>query len=295
MSSIYKTTVADEYVKVKSVAVCQQELLETARRLNQMGKQFERFMSIQLQQLEMAIDGFQREREAWHRQRDRELNELEQRKSLKSNDSGNENSSPEMNRKERSLENIEANGDATAPLRMIIAPGSATAMQIGLLLFEISKFNHELGGSGIRFDVSRTCLTTSGRKSQRSAMIGLEAFSFAPLLSYDGAPTYQLQLWNRFKSDILMSSLADAKLQKEFAKTVDAPRDHELRSMAFEATRRAENANARCDAVSEVHNLRFYSQAKIQNPTRQQIQRVEEVVSFLKRECGLRIHVSLVW
>ncbi len=284
--------------KPEAVVLSRQELLELTRQLDHMGKRFERFMSMQLQQLEIAIDDFDREREAWRRYCDRAEKKTEDRSQIAANltlDPYLER--PDVSSRQKKQSYVPSN-DATAPLRMLIHPGKATAMQIGLLLFEISKFNRELKGGGVRFDVSGARIPRKKLKSKNAnngSILSFEAFSYVPLLAYDGTPTQQLQSWDQFKSEILLSSLTDQKLQKEFKKSIDAKRDHESRELAFEATRRAENAISKCDITQERSTSGFFSSKKTKFPASQQLQRVEDVARYLKKECALRIHLALVW
>lgn len=282
----------------ETTILSRQELLELTRQLDHMGRRFERFMSMQLQQLEVAINDFDRERDAWRRHRRLEEQKTESRSQTASeviSDRFMGDSSLSPRNKEQSHV---PSSDASAPLRMFIRPGKATAMQIGLLLFEISKFNRELRGGGVRFDVSDSRISKKNMKNSNTkneAILSFEAFSCVPLLAYDGTPTQQLTSWDQFKSEILLSSLIDQKLQKEFRKSVETKRAHESRTLAFEATRRAENAISKCDISQERSTTGFFSSKKTKYPANQQLQRVEDVARYLKKECGLRIHLALVW
>ena len=282
----------------EKAVLSQQELLELTRQLDHLGRRFERFMSMQLQQLEVAINDFHRERDAWSRQRRFEEQQNETRSQAESMaNSDTVLIDPDFLTQKKKPSHVPA-GDASAPLRMLIRPGTATAMQMGLLLFEISKFNRELRGGGVRFDVSGARISKEIKKNEHvnhSVIIGFEAFSCVPLLAYDGPPTQQLKNWDQFKSEILLSSLIDQKLQKEFRKCIETNRDHESRELALEATRRADNANSKCDLSQERSTTGFFTSKKTKFPANQQIQRVEDVARYLKNECGLRIHLALVW
>ncbi len=275
-----------------------QELLDLTRQLDHMGKRIERFMSMQLQQLEIAIDDFNREREAWRRHRDREGKGLEGRSRTTHEVIADPFLEKTGSSSRTGKQSYVPTNDATAPLRMMIRPGKASAMQIGLLLFEISKFNRELKGGGVRFDMSGTRISRKNAKktpANNDSILSFEAFSYVPLLAYDGTPTQQLKSWDQFKSEVLLSSLIDQKLQKEFKKSVETKRDHESRELALEATRRAENANSKCDITQERSTSGFFTSKKNKYPANQQLQRVEDVARYLNKECGLRIHLALVW
>lgn len=270
----------------------QEELLDNARNLDHHGKRFERFMSMQLQKLEIAIDQFEREKEAWRRQKDRELKDLNSKKPRASSN----NVQPIAASQETQTQTNEATSKSTAPLLLLVQPGEVSAMQLGLLLFEISKMNREFGGGGVRFEVSSVKLPKrSGKRRQACPIIGIEAFSFVPLMSYDGSPTRELESWEVFKSKLLMSSLLDANLLKAFKKSVAAPRDHDSVAMAHESTLRAEHANTKCDASSVGRYESFLSSKKGQHPKQQQLQRIEDVFRYLNQEYQLRMHLSLVW
>lgn len=271
----------------------QAELLDNARNLDHYGKRFERFMSMQLQKLEIAIDQFEREKDAWRRQRDRELSELNSKRSTVP--AAPSHPLPASISKETKVRGQEAS-KSTAPLLLLVQPGEVSAMQLGLLLFEISKMNREFGGGGVRFEVSSVKLPKRiGMRGEVSPIIGIEAFSFVPLLSYDGSPTRELDSWEIFKSKLLMSSLLDAGLLKNFKKASVAPRDHESVAMANESTLRAEHANTKCESNSDSRYEGFFAYKSDQHPKQQQLQRVEDVFRYLHHEYGLRMHLSLVW
>ncbi len=298
------TSMLTEDLDMEDLALYRQELLEVARRLDQTGKRVERFMSMQLQQLEIAIDDFNREREAWRRQRDREAEELKVHKGTATvlQESAHEGSSaiqehigaPSLKKNA----NLDENGSATSPLCLRIHPNKATAMQVGLLLFEISKLNREFGGGGVRYEVIevRTSKVTPDVAHPTSNVyIAIEAFSLAPLVAYDGTPSSQVQAWQRFKSEVVMSSLTDKTLDKDFKKTVKIARDHDVAAFAFEATRRAENANNKCDSTQKDLPRGFKPRKPVKGTSSQQLKRVEEIVRYLKNECELKMHVSLLW
>ena len=282
------------------------ELLEYARSLDYLGKRFERFVSIQLQQLEVAIDDFQRERSAWQRQRERELERIREQGS-KDSDGRVETIASTTSLvdsvgfilDDNSEDSGELPGSASAPLKMYLLPGNASSLQIGLVLFEISKYNRELGGGGVRFEVgtprvARKPVFGEIAVDEPNAILCLEVFSCTPLLTYDGRATRHLQRWEHFKTEILMSSMIDQKLWKQYDKGHDVPREHYIREMALEATRRAEVANSKVDTVDDRLVRRFKPAGQESTATNQQLQRVEQVVGFLQKDCRLRLHLSLV-
>lgn len=274
------------------------ELLDKARHLDHFGKRFEKYMSMQLQRLEMAMDRFEREKEAWQRQRQRELAEIADSRPVDPI-SSSPTTAPKTESSSHS-QNVgvsqEQTGNSTAPLLALIEPGEVSAMQLGLLLFEVSKMNREFGGGGVRFEVNAVRLSKrTNLRGKLQPIIGIEAFSAVPLLNYDSSPTRELVAWEVFKSKILMSSLIDASLLKNFKKAAKAPRDHDSVMLAHESTLRAENANSKCDLDPAGRYEGFLSNKKTQQPKQQQLQRVEEVYRYLNKEYGLRMHVSLVW
>lgn len=277
-----------------------QSLLEAARKLDRMGKQFERFMALQLQKLEITIDEFEREKEAWRRQRDRELDQLEYSNAPQGRRDHHVRSSNQIDQYKSEIadkrELPRSSEHSTGPLLILIDPGSASAMQLGLLLFEISKLSREYGGGGARFEVNAVRIARSSRKRKTSGpIIAMEAFSYLPLLSYDGSVTRQLEAWEAFKSKLILSTLTDKDLPKEFKKGVLAPRDHESTELATESTRRAENANTKCDNIDNHVLNGLYLKKQSERPTQQQLQRIEEVYSYLSKEYGVRLSLSLIW
>lgn len=282
-----------ELYGTEDLQLYQEELLDNARSLDHFGKRFERYMSMQLQKLEVAIDRFEREKEAWNRQRERELEELTSKRPTVANQASEDRQAhtkpiakvPQTN-----------SSNSSAPLLLLIQPGEVSSMQLGLLLFEISKMNREFGGGGVRFEVSSVKLPKKmSKRSDAKPIIGIEAFSFVPLLSYDGSPAREMVSWENFKSKLLMSSLLDANLLKSFKKCVAAPRDHDSVVMANESTLRAEHATTKCEATSINQYEGFFSKKKDQHPKQQQLQRVEDIFRYLNKEYKLRMHLSLVW
>ena len=282
-----------ELLGTEDLQLYQEELLDNARNLDHFGRRFERYMSMQLQKLEVAIDRFEREKEAWNRQRERELEELTSKRPIAVNQA-----SENRQAHTKPIANVPQtnSSNSSAPLLLLIQPGEVSSMQLGLLLFEISKMNREFGGGGVRFEVSSVKLPKKvNKRTDAKPIIGIEAFSFVPLLSYDGSPAREMASWENFKSKLLMSSLLDANLLKSFKKCVSAPRDHDSVVMANESTLRAEHATTKCEATSMNRYEGFFSKKKDQHPKQQQLQRVEDIFRYLNKEYKLRMHLSLVW
>lgn len=169
-------------------------------------------------------------------------------------------------------------------------------MQLGLLMFEISKINREFGGGGVRFEVSSVKLPKKmSKRSDVEPIFAIEAFSFVPLVSYDGSPAREMVSWGNFKSKLLMSSLLDPNLLKSFKKCVTVPRGHDSLVMANESTLRAEHATTKCEATSMNQYEGLFSKKRDHHPQKQQLQRVEGIFRYLNKEYNLRMHFSLVW
>ncbi|QDT33368.1 hypothetical protein [Thalassoglobus polymorphus] len=302
MNRQFAATTTDDDLDMEDLVLYRQELLEVARRLDQTGKRFERYISMQLQQLEIAIDDFDRERDAWRRQRDREAEnsnghqpEVQQGQLAPYEVSTGIQEYIGVPSLKKNLD-LEANGSASAPLCMLFRPNQATAMQVGLLLFEISKLNREFGGGGVRFEVNHVRLSKGKQDpAHPNVFFAVEAFSLTPLVAYDGTPSRQLQAWQRFKSELVMSSLTDKTLEKDFNKAVKVPRDHDAAIIAFEATRRAENANNKCESSQKELPRGFKPRKTVKGTSEQQLKRVGDIVRYLKNECDLRMHLSLIW
>jgi len=273
-------------------------VLELARQLNRIGRSTERFLSMQLQQLELAIADFEHERAAWRRQQQRESAQLEELRNQllqQQQDSvsrSNEQSpvttdrpASEKRLSSRVRQEVAATGGG--PLRVLLQPGSASRMQIGLVMFEASKLNREIGGEGVRFEV-KDCRTYSG-SGETSTILEFEVFSHARLI---GSPR-ELQIWETYKSGLVMSSLLHPALESDFKKGTAAPRDSSVRSLGTDAASRAFEANARSFAEDRVHGPAFQATGGM-DAVRQQLGRLESLVDLLKRDHGLLVNVSLL-
>ena len=293
-----------------------QLILGLARDLDYFGRRAERFLSLQLQQLEVAIEDFERERTAWRRQQQRVTGRIEQQRRdleqewerLRGQQSDAvEGTSASLSEQTRQIAvhpaargNAQA-GHSTAPLRILLQPGSASTMQIGLLMFEISKVNREIGGAGVRFEVNGCRVprkSAYGRHESASAaaIMEVEAFSCRPLARVDSAEqpaTVHQRVWDTFKSRLLLSSLTNPELDKLFRKSSETARDHDSRVRAVEAARRAEDANSNCYSESRPLGPILRAVGGV-DAVQQQLARLEGTAASLDDECSLAIHVSLV-
>ena len=320
-----------------SEAVCetprqsQAQVLETARELDRLGRRIERFLSLQLQQLEMAMASFDRERAAWQRQKQREHAELEKgRKELATTQEKHKAQRKGTKRffgwgrdsEQRSSvlfdtdaqimlndtvimeDDMGAAGTGTAPLKLLIQPGSVGEMRLGVLLLEISRLNRELGGGGVRFEMSACRVPRKRGKSsgadeeENDAIVQLEAFSWTPLVAFEGernAKRFQEDVvnWERFKNAMLLTSLIDHELAQHFRSTKEADRDNPARALVLDAARRVDEANIKAGNTEEKLAAAATHRIGVE-PFSKQLKRVEAVSQVLAEDCTLRIHASLV-
>jgi hypothetical protein len=280
-----------------------QRVLELAGKLNRIGRKSERFLSMQLQQLELAMVDFERERAAWRRQQQRETQQLEQLRDqlLKQRQHAacsTETAPPPDRAAQQDLPITHAAlATGSAPLRVLLQPGSASRMQIGLLMFEASKLNREMGGEGVRFEIKdcRSCPDNHSpdqpqRKNRdRTTLLEFEAFSHARLIGSRS----EVRVWEAYKSSLLMSSLSNSGLDIDFKSGTPAPRRDTVRELGTDAAHRAFEANSKCFDEDRVHGPAFRAKGGA-GAIQQQLNRLESLVGLLKRDHGLLIHVSLV-
>jgi hypothetical protein len=309
------------------------DVLETARNLDRLGRRVERYLSMQLQHLEMAVARFDRERAAWKRQRQSELEHLEQsRRELEAaweqlraarQRRGDGNSGERGKRLHRPVSDAPpssspttpseapAAGTGSAPLKLLLDPGTAGEQWLGGLLLEFSKLNRELGGSGVRFELSRCRHPRTSPPSDakedgfQDLLLELELFSHQPLLPVKSdaettGPSADLLNWERFKSAMLLTPLVDRTLSKEFDRCRETPRDHPGKERVIKLLQQVNEANVRVVAsppplawtgpASQAGQQHDHSDEAV----RKQLRRVETVASVIANDCGLRLHVCLI-
>ncbi|MEQ9411740.1 MAG: hypothetical protein RIK87_28755 [Fuerstiella sp.] len=289
-----------------------QELLVLARHLDRFGRDTEQFLVRQLEQLERAVKEFESEKAAWRRQLRRESSQLDaQRAELErlradANPRNPACGEPDALRNDKTAlaASSAARKSGTAPIRLLLQPGTATPMQIGLLLFEFSKLNRDTGGRGIRFHVAdireprRRFLTRPTDVPVADRILELTGLSTQPLVArgshvdLDVDTTERIEQWIRFKTLLLQSSLVNEQLASGFRKSTPVADGDDSRDTIREATRRME------DAGFQEFDESGYSSAGLlartaQNLVRQQMERLESCCERLREDTGLRIHVEL--
>ncbi|MCA9079089.1 MAG: hypothetical protein KDA58_00960 [Planctomycetaceae bacterium] len=265
-----------------------QQLLTLARRLDRFGGKLERFLSVQLQQLELAISNFERERSAWEEQRDAELAKLMQasgghRSNGPTGDgpgAGNVPAEPAIA--------SQPGPAATAPLKIVVQPGAANEEWLAAWMLEISKLNWAFGGEGVRFEVAG-CRVAKSAMDPGDELLELEVFSRVPLIQRVNMGETLRQVsdriddWMRFKSSLMMTSLVDNSLAG-MHRHANAVSDHDGLVMLRAAAYQEEQANARMRTREKEERVQ----------PREQLLRVEATTKVLIDECETRIHVSLL-
>ncbi len=289
-----------------------QKMLLFARRLDTMGRRTEQFLCEQLDQLKLAFDEFESEKAAWRRQFQRESNELAQqrdeiqqlRAANSSGSSGAIDAARGSARMLREMAEVNARKSGADPLRFLIQPGKASTMQVGLLMFEISKLNRDLGGRGLRFEIEdvrsprkRLFARISGSDGD-GEILELTAFPSLPLsgrgahVALDVDNTDQLEDWITFKSRLLQSSLVNNDLGQVFSNCKSVKHIEKSGSVVREAARRAESNGSGNIQEPNYPSAAMWAGTSV-NAIQQQVARLENCYERLSIDCGLFIHVEI--
>lgn len=284
-------------------------LLTLAQQLDDFGLQTQQFLCQQLDTLERAIAEFESEKAAWRRQFQRGSAQLaSQREEMRLQFSpenailndGNSNS-----RNRRSTLEAQVRKSGVAPLRILLQPGRATSMQVGLLTFELSKLNRDMGGQGIRFEVDevrvprRRLLEWVASNESGSEILELTAYSILPLaarghhVALDVDATDRLEDWIAYKSRLIQSSLVDHELVSIFAQGKTMKRGGKSHFGINEATRDASDVTAKRLSNADYHNSVFRASSSF-DCIEQQLVRLENYCEQLRIDCGLRIQIELL-
>lgn len=284
------------------------QVLELARSLDRMGRRAEEFLCEQLGQLERAIDEFEREKAAWRRQLRRESAQLTaQREELQELIAAGAETSGGLHehvRRQKELADSAARKSDDAPLQILVQPCSATPLQVGVLLFEISKLNRDMRGRGIRFEVAelrmpRRRLLARGEDVHESAVIyEVHGFPALPLkargthVRLEEDVTDRVEDWIAFKSRLLQSSIASGDLLTVWRRARPIERDATTRAFIREAIRRPEESQSR-----ELEPFGCSEGALVANSPvdmiRQQVLRLESCCERLSNDTGLRFQISV--
>ncbi len=288
-------------------------MLLLARRLDTIGRGSEQFLCQQLDQLERAISEFESEKAAWRRQLQRESHELARQRDevqqlLEANTSsgspGAVDAARMSARMKRNIAEADARKSAAAPLRLLLRPGTATTMQVGLLMFEISKLNRDLGGCGLRFEVDdvrlprKRLLARMTRSDGDGEILELTAFPTLPLsgrgthVALDVDVTDRLEDWITFKSRLLQSSLVNKDLVQIFSKCKSVDHHGKSGSVVKEAARRAEGNDSGHNHEADYPNVALWANSSI-DAIQQQMARLENYYDRLSIDTGLVVHIEI--
>lgn len=261
-------------------------LLDVARSLDQFGRRFERFAALQLEQLQIAIDQFERDKAEFERQRDREIQQIENhRKSLAGHAAAPAvqtgavaqpiAADPDVSRL-RELRRKAVTGRTTSanPLRVIVGLGSASEMEVARLALEFSNLCRAFGGQGMRFEINDCRVDASDY-----GLVELHAFSVVPLGGEQNGSA--LANWETFKSAVVLMSVLEPSLEMTFKATEPVDRSHPLRKLVSIAVRRADDVEQRGMLASD-------------KSAANQLKRLESLIESLASEFNASVAASLI-
>lgn len=301
------STSLESEVRSHQSAETRQQLLAFARHLDRFGRETEDFLSRQLEQLENAIDEFEREKAAWRRQLRRESNQLaDQREQLvrsKTDHTRASDKSVNSIRLKQQTAEAAARKSGTAPMRILVQPQHASPMQVSVLLFEISKLNRDMGGQGIRFEVAevrapkKRLLARNQDSDPGSEIFELHGFPTLPLVArgnhvaLDVDITDRVEEWILFKTRLLQSGMADGDLNANYRKCRPIERGAHTRSFIREATRSPEKTDSREHEPDPYSGAALLPNSQI-DVVRQQILRLESCYDRLHSDSGLTAQIE---
>lgn len=282
-------------------------MLELARSLDRFGRHAEEFLCREMDQLQRAMEEFEGEKAAWRRQLRRESSQLAaQRDELQRLIAATaETATPGLQdriRKQRDIAEATARRSNDAPLKLLVQPRNTSASQLGVLLFEISKLNRDMRGSGLRFEVAdvrlpkKRLLRRLDDPDSNADIFELHGFPTVPFkargshVKLDEDLTDRIEDWIAFKARLLQSSLADGDLRSTFEKGRATERDADKRAFMREATRRPEEIPSRELEPFGVSGGALVGNSPV-DAVRQQVLRLESCFERLTADSGLRIQV----
>ena len=284
----------------------QLRLLEMARSLDAFGRQAEQFLQQQLDDLQLAMEELEREKAAWRRQMDRESRQLaRQWEEIRRAGGGTftGDSADPQTQSRRSRADKLARQSREAPLRLLLQPGRASALQVGLIVFELSKLNREMGGRGLRFELDEVRRPARGLFARRSGadtgeILELSVFSEQPLhargqhVVMEVDITDRIENWIAFKSRLLQSQLVDDSLSAAFEKSRVVSDPASAREILRDANRRVDDVdrNRQSDTCYS-GSYQFVNTAL--DTVQQQVGRLEGCCERLMRDTDLRLHVTV--
>lgn len=291
------------------------QTLEQARQIENLNRRLERYLSYQLQQLELAIASLEREQAHWNRQYRQELESLEQRKAelVTARDGRPSLGGPPQRNSQDQCHQPSAAGTRTplsvprestgsGPLKIWLQPNGAGLQWLGALLLEIAKLNCAAGGAGVRFEMTGCRLPSAGGRSADDplhAIYELEAFSQSPLTgAYGDSPILRetLAAWERYKGAMMLGGFDDAELRRRYEKGHDLGREHSGWETVAEAINRVDDAIVRY-LKAEPNAWDRRTPTNRNEPERafeRQLQRLQATRQVMAEECDTRSHVALV-
>ena len=296
---------------LEGVPESRQRLLELARSLDRMGRQTEEFLCGQLQQLAASLEEFEREKAAWRRQLRRESadlarqrDELEQLRSDLASKGGEQSILSESGTKRRKSAEQAARKSGDAPLRLFLQPNQATPLQLGVLFFELSKLNRDMGGKGVRFEISDVRGPKKGLLSRQvqvdieTAIYEFTGFPTEPLKArgshvvLDVNNTDRVEQWISFKTQVLQTLLTAGDLSKESRNYRSVERSPEIWAFIRDAVRRPSTdlCWGNDEQMPSARSLLAGAQA---NCVLQQIMRLESYFERLAHDTGLKAYVEV--
>lgn len=241
------------------------DLLDLARELDRFSRRFERFCLVQLEQLDISIQNFERQKQQWERQRTRDLKQIQENSRAlqeawaelkEGNKLAADIEAPELSTGDEEIDQQALLKSAGDPLQLLVRPGTGGEMLIGQLLLSLSRLHRAHGGCGVRFELAE-CY----EKSNGDVLLEVQLFPTRPLQTIqEGELSDDVIKWQKFKSALALLPLGRGL--EEVAKSGEpGSRDHETAQMFLSAARRAEDGDSRtASAVKRgIKGVREYS------------------------------------
>jgi len=281
-------------------------LLELARQLDAFGRQAEQFLHAQLDELQLAMLDFEREKAAWRRQMDRESaqlarqwDEIRQMGGVSGSPVGDATARQHSRRAEQL-----ARESREAPVRLLLQPNRASALQVGLIVFELSKLNREMGGRGLRFEldeVRRPVRRLFGRRAaegDQGEILELSVFSEQPLhargqhVVMEVDITDRIENWIAFKTRLLQSRLVSEDLLATFVKARTVAEQTAAREILRDASRKVDDVDRNRQNESCYSGSFLFVNTAL-DTVQQQVSRLEGCYERLTKDTGLQLHIAL--
>lgn len=279
----------------------ERQILSMARSLDRFGREAESFLMTQLEQLETRIREFEREKAAWQRQLRQESSRLVQQRRKLERLAGS-CGLPGQQRHDPAAKSArsEARASGSAPFRLLLQPCGADPLQVGLLLFEISKLNRDMGGRGVNFDLAGIRTPRRPRFSRRGAetfseIIELHGESTLPLaprgrhVALDVNVSERIEHWITFKARLLQAGVINRELRKKFDGGEPVKADATHRELLRDVSLKVDDA--------EFHEHGYSAGMLVPDvnidTVQLQVERLEACLERLREGPGIDVHVEL--